>query len=62
LENKGRGGENMILKSACQQLKDENKEKTEKKEMKSDKMTEQEHCFKKLWATWEIQTIGNIIS
>jgi hypothetical protein len=39
------------------------KERTKGKEKISDKMTEQEQCFIKLWETWKkMQAIGDIIS
>jgi hypothetical protein len=41
--------------------RDDTKEK--KKEKISDKKTEQEQCFIKLWKTWKkMQAIGDIIS
>ncbi len=52
------------MKTTCVATKKGEKERKYKfKEKKSDKMTEQEQFFIKLWETWEkMQATGDIIS
>ncbi len=52
------------MKTTCVATKKREKERKYKlKEKKSDKMTEQEQFFIKLWETWEkMQATGDIIS
>ena len=49
--------------NACADKKGEKERKDKGKEKISDKKTEQEQCFIKLWETWKkMQAIGDIIS
>ena len=49
--------------NASADKKGEKERKDKGKEKISDKMTEQEQCFIKLWETWKkMQAIGDIIS
>ncbi len=53
LENTARGGKNIIKTTLVPTKKGLKERKDKGKEKKSEKMTEQEQCFLKLWETWE---------
>ncbi len=60
--NMARGGKN-IIKTTCANKKRRKERKYKGKEMKNDKITEQEQCSIKLWETWKkMQAIGDITS
>ena len=63
LENTGMMGKKYHEINARADKKGEKERKDKGKEKISDKMTEQEQCFIKLWETWKkMQAIGDIIS